>query len=52
MSDLKRPQGVRVDTASKAERRLIEGLAQFYIYDFSVMEPPGSTDFAFEADGG
>ena len=52
MADLKRPQGVRVDPASPAERALIEGLAQFYIYDFSEMEPPGSTDFAFDAAGG
>ncbi len=40
-----------VRPALPAERPLIEGLAQFYIYDFSELEPPGSTGFVFDARG-
>ena len=43
---------VRVDPASEAERPLIEGLLQFYIYDFSEMPPSDPDDFAFDGRGG
>lgn len=42
---------VRVTPAGEAERALIEGLFQFYLYDFSEMEPPEATDLVFEEDG-
>lgn len=42
---------VRVSVASEVDRPLIEGLFQFYIYDFSEMEPPGSDDFDFNGAG-
>ncbi|MDB5429327.1 MAG: family N-acetyltransferase [Caulobacter sp.] len=42
---------VTVSPAGEADRVLIEGLMQFYIYDFSEMEPAGSADFEVEADG-
>lgn len=32
-------------------RPMLEGLAQFYIYDFSELDPPQSDSFAFGADG-
>ncbi len=40
-----------VTLADPADRPLIEGLFQFYIYDFSEMEPPGSADFEVDAQG-
>lgn len=40
---------VRVATAS--EKPLIDGLMQFYIYDWSEMEPPESTAFDVGANG-
>lgn len=42
---------VRVSVAAPEDRPLIEGLFQFYIYDFAEMEPPGSDDFDFNASG-
>jgi len=42
---------VEVAPAALADKPLIEGLFQFYAYDFSELEPPGSADFAFTADG-
>ena len=42
---------VSVTPAGAAERTLIEGLFQFYLYDFSEMEPPEATDLVFEEDG-
>jgi len=42
---------VTVSPAQAAERPLIEGLFQFYIYDFSEMEPPGSANFELDPDG-
>ena len=35
--------------AGEADRALIEGMTQFYIYDFSEMEPPGSDELEFSA---
>lgn len=46
------PSSVRVEPASEAERPLIEGLLQFYIYDFSDMPPADPDDFTFDARGG
>ena len=51
-----RPQGelsdrVRVAPATAAERPLIEGLMQFYTYDFSEMEQPDSAEFDFDRQG-
>ncbi len=42
---------VKVTPATEAERPLIEGLFQFYAYDFSEMEPPNSSDFEFDEQG-
>lgn len=42
---------VSVTPAGEAERRLIEGLFQFYLYDFSEMEPPEDTNLVFEENG-
>jgi predicted acetyltransferase len=51
-----KPQGeisdrVRVTPAREDERPLIEGLLQFYSYDFSEMEHAGSPDMDFNGDG-
>ena len=43
---------VSVKLASDSERILIESLSQFYIYDFSEVEPPGSNEFEFDEQGG
>jgi predicted acetyltransferase len=43
---------VELSLAGEAQRPLIEGLAQLYIYDFSEMEPAGSTDLELGEDGG
>jgi predicted acetyltransferase len=42
---------VNVSLASGAERTSIERLLQFYIYDFSELEPPGSDDLEFDDQG-
>ena|SRR5665213_1244225 len=42
---------VTVVLASAAQRPLIEGLFQFYIYDFSEIEPARSADFEFDERG-
>ena len=42
---------VSVTPAGAAERGPIEGLFQFYLYDFSEMEPPEVSDLMFEEDG-
>jgi predicted acetyltransferase len=42
---------VSVIPARASDRPLIAGLAQFYIYDFSDMQPVPEDDFDFEADG-
>jgi predicted acetyltransferase len=43
---------VTVDIAQPQEQRLIEGMSQFYFYDFSEMEPEGSPNMDFNAEGG
>lgn len=43
---------VSVRSAGDSERTSIERLSQFYIYDFSEMEPPGSSEIEFGEDGG
>ena len=45
-------QAVSVRFASGSERPLIESLSQFYVYDFSEIEPPGSANLEFSAQGG
>jgi predicted acetyltransferase len=45
-------RAVSVRPAGASERPLIEGLAQFYIYDFSEMEPADSDGFEFDGRGG
>ena len=40
---------VTVNIAQPQEQRLIEGLLQFYSYDFSEMEPDGSADMDFDS---
>ena len=42
---------VTVTLAAPADLPLLEGLFQFYIYDFSEMEPPGSANFEVDALG-
>ena len=42
---------VTVSLASEAERPLIAGMIQFYVYDFSELEPSGSGRFEPGADG-
>ena len=42
---------VSVRPALAAERPLLEQLAQFYIYDFSELEPAGSDRFEFDEEG-
>lgn len=42
---------VSVRLAGDSERRSIERLLQFYIYDFSEMEPHGSSDMEFGGQG-
>jgi predicted acetyltransferase len=37
--------------ATPEDRPLLEGLMQFYIYDFSELEPPGSTGFELDDEG-
>ena len=44
-------EAVSVKLASKSERRLIENLSQFYIYDFSEMESPESSNLDFDDQG-
>jgi thiosulfate/3-mercaptopyruvate sulfurtransferase len=46
------PSRVCVEPASEIERPLIEGLIQFYIYDFSEMPPADPDGFAFNERGG
>lgn len=43
-------RAVTVEIASAAEQPLLEGLMQFYIYDFSELEP-GLADFNFDVEG-
>ena len=45
------PAKVEVIPASLADRYRIDGLMQFYMYDFSEMEPPGSVNFEVGDDG-
>jgi hypothetical protein len=47
-----RAEAVSVRLAGSSERQLIENLSQFYIYDFSEMEPPGSGQVEFCDQGG
>jgi predicted acetyltransferase len=47
-----RAEAVSVRLAGSSERQLIENLSQFYIYDFSEMEPPGSGEMEFGDQGG
>jgi hypothetical protein len=42
---------VRAARAMATEQPLIEGLARFYVYDFSEMEPADSDDLDFDANG-
>ena len=42
---------VSVTPAGAAERPLIEGLFQFYVYDFSELEPSGSSALSFNDAG-
>lgn len=42
---------VSIRVATLADKPLLAGLAQFYIYDFSEMYRLGEFDFDFEADG-
>jgi predicted acetyltransferase len=42
---------VEVRTAAEIERPLLEGLMQFYLYDFSELEPADSPEFELEANG-
>lgn len=46
-----RNEQVQVRPALPADRVRIEGLLQFYVYDFSEIEPPGSQRIEFNAIG-
>ena len=50
MASLPQPP-ILVRPAAASERGLIEGLFQFYAYDWSEMEPPGSDAFEFDGQG-
>ena len=43
---------VSVRLASVSEKPLIEAMSQFYIYDFSEMEPANSSNLEFDERGG
>ena len=45
------PPTVTLSVAGEGERGLLDSLAQFYIYDFSEMEPPASDEFEIEEHG-
>jgi predicted acetyltransferase len=45
-------RAISVRSASGSERPLIESLSQFYIYDFSEIEPPDSANLEFGEQGG
>jgi len=42
---------VAINVAKASERPLLEGMLQFYFYDFSEMEPDGSDAMEFDAHG-
>jgi predicted acetyltransferase len=42
---------VAVDLAQPSEQPLLAGMMQFYLYDFSELEPDGSADFELTASG-
>jgi predicted acetyltransferase len=42
---------VTLDVVGEVDRALIDGLSQFYIYDFSEMDPVDSTVFSFTDQG-
>ncbi|HVM99206.1 MAG TPA: GNAT family N-acetyltransferase [Caulobacteraceae bacterium] len=44
-------EAISVGVAQRGEQPLLEGLMQFYIYDFSELEPDGSDDLDFNAAG-
>lgn len=44
-------EDIEITLASQAERPLLAGMLQFYFYDFSEMEPPGSDSMELEANG-
>src|SRR5258708_27335337 len=45
------PPRVTVRLAGVSEQPLLEGLFQFYVYDFSAMEPADSAAFEVNAEG-
>lgn len=45
------PETVGVRSAGDSEQTLIKSLSQFYIYDFSEMEPPDSREMEFSERG-
>ena len=44
-------KAITVEIASPAERPLLAGLMQFYIYDFSELQPEGAAGFVFDGEG-
>lgn len=42
---------VKLESVSASNRALVEGLSQFYIYDFSELDPIDSTVFPFTEQG-
>ncbi|HZC17089.1 MAG TPA: GNAT family N-acetyltransferase [Caulobacteraceae bacterium] len=42
---------VEITLATEAERPLLAGMLQFYFYDFSEFEPPGSDNMELEPNG-
>jgi predicted acetyltransferase len=45
------PAQTTVEIAQPSEQTLLEGMLQFYFYDFSEMEPDGSDSMEFDARG-
>ena len=42
---------VTIDLAQPSEQQMLAGMMQFYFYDFSEMEPDGSPNMEFDANG-
>ena len=45
------PAQTTIEIAKPSEQTLLEGMIQFYFYDFSEMEPDGSDSMEFDARG-
>jgi predicted acetyltransferase len=48
---LETAQEVTVEPAGEDEQTMLAGMLQFYVYDFSEMQPPDSPEFELEPNG-